>query len=222
MRDGQTGEPSACGQYEGHAGGHLSPRAYERKLARAAARSAVRLSRDSICLRRGCEQTAPAGSALCPCCSRDAGSKAIRKRRAADPEWHRQRDYRIYLWAMIRGAAVPVSMFRPALLRHEGAGCPLCRQPLSNVKGAGGNHVDHDHGCQRHSHQSAAGSNSYGCRRCVRGLVHSRCNRAVWAYETHGTVPEGFTADQFADYVKRRPMLDRAEQAVERKAAKAA
>lgn len=70
MRDGLTGQPSECGRVAGHGGArgypsHVSLAASEHARARTAAGVADRLSRESICGNRGCEQTAPVGYMQC-------------------------------------------------------------------------------------------------------------------------------------------------------------
>ena len=56
--------------------------------------------------------------------------------------------------------------------RQDGR-CALCRRPLGATFA-----VDHDHLlAAQHGHRP-----DVGCRRCVRGVVHHRCNAAIAAF----------------------------------------
>lgn len=76
-----------------------------------------------------------------------------------------------------------------ALVVRQGGLCALCRRPLGAVYV-----VDHDHQLARaHGHNPRT-----GCRRCVRGALHHRCNAAIGAL---GDDPE--LLRNAADYVTR-------------------
>jgi hypothetical protein len=75
------------------------------------------------------------------------------------------------------------------LVRQQRGLCALCRRPLgaSFV-------VDHDHQlAAQHGHNPLV-----GCRRCVRGILHTRCNSALGAI---GDDPEAL--QRAAEYVTR-------------------
>jgi len=54
--------------------------------------------------------------------------------------------------------------------------------------------VDHDHSCCGATH---------GCKKCIRGLLCSHCNRFLMAY----VEPKPLLAARFADYLARRPFI---------------
>lgn len=83
--------------------------------------------------------------------------------------------------------------------------CQWCGKSLRGCHGPRGQWavmVDHDHGCRLHDATRSA------CSRCVRGLVHRRCNRDIAAcerlVEASGVVDEHKMA-----YLRLRPMLGR-------------
>lgn len=76
-----------------------------------------------------------------------------------------------------------------ALVTRQGGLCALCQRPLG-----GSFAVDHDHVLAvAHGHNPAT-----GCRRCVRGILHTACNTAIG---TFGDDPERLLAA--AHYVTR-------------------
>ena len=56
------------------------------------------------------------------------------------------------------------AMWRTLLYEEQGGRCAWCREPLGDEPGV----VDHDHACCDEGSQS--------CGRCIRGLVHNKCN----------------------------------------------
>lgn len=54
--------------------------------------------------------------------------------------------------------------------------CWICEQPISTAvyNGKAAWNVDHDHTCH---------PGSYGCKHCIRGLAHARCNMSIGQLE---------------------------------------
>lgn len=55
------------------------------------------------------------------------------------------------------------------LLAEQGGSCAICRGDIADVRGRRGM-IDHDHACC---------SGDYGCPRCIRGILCTRCNQGV-------------------------------------------
>lgn len=75
------------------------------------------------------------------------------------------------------------------LLEQQGGLCALCCEPPSSSKRLD---IDHDHTC----HPGTAKA----CKRCIRGLLCTLCNRVIGLSEKRA----GIRA-RFADYLERRP-----------------
>jgi len=55
--------------------------------------------------------------------------------------------------------------------------CLICCEKVS----IGQSHIDHAHRCSSEKHyKSSAGS--YGCKKCIRGILHKRCNMLVISF----------------------------------------
>ena len=99
-------------------------------------------------------------------------------------------------WSLTKyGITVPDYQW---LYEQQDGLCALCGEPEQGVTLWGGvvrMAVDHDHSCH------PTGS---GCRACIRGLLCRDCNQGVGKFESKPQL-----AKLFADYLSRRPFVDR-------------
>jgi Recombination endonuclease VII len=75
------------------------------------------------------------------------------------------------------------------LLADQRGGCALCQEP--DVVDGRKLSIDHDHACC---------GRVRACKKCIRGLLCSTCNRLLGHVEARPRL-----ADRFADYLKQRP-----------------
>jgi hypothetical protein len=74
------------------------------------------------------------------------------------------------------------------MLEAQGYACKLCRLPFEE-----GQRIcaDHDHDCCEAQPNATAKT----CGKCIRGLLHTRCNSAVGIVEAMGEMVAGYLAE---------------------------
>ena len=86
------------------------------------------------------------------------------------------------------------------VLQHQNGVCPVCRDPLV----VEGSTIDHWHGCPNKAVHKTRQKQSYGCRQCIRGALHLRCNSTILHYlEKYSHLQ----TDEIKEYLKRRPFV---------------
>jgi hypothetical protein len=96
--------------------------------------------------------------------------------RAKSAQWRQAHpeENRLYMQAynLLRKYGLTVEQY-DAMLEAQGGGCGICGAPQGEGRG-GRFHVDHDHVCC-----PPENGNSVTCGECVRGLLCSKCNKAI-------------------------------------------
>jgi hypothetical protein len=66
------------------------------------------------------------------------------------------------------------------LVKQEGI-CPVCKRPLIKMVGRSGEtpSIDHNHSCCPGTHS---------CGKCIRGILHLKCNAALGGFEDNSTI----------------------------------
>lgn len=77
------------------------------------------------------------------------------------------------------------------LLERQGGVCPVCKNPLIWTESYCGESptLDHDHSCCQ---------GAYSCGKCIRGILHARCNSALGCVDDNPT-----SLRNAADYLER-------------------
>ena len=88
------------------------------------------------------------------------------------------------------------------VISYQGGICPVCREALEVF----GSTLDHCHDCPNKVNHRTRQLQDYGCRQCIRGVLHPKCNGTVLHYLEK--YPHRQT-EAIKEYLTRRPFAPR-------------
>lgn len=86
------------------------------------------------------------------------------------------------------------------VLGHQKSVCPVCLLPI----GVSDSHIDHCHECRNKANHKVRQGSDCACPQCIRGALHSECNRAIVYYLEKFPHLQN---DHIKNYLQRRPFF---------------
>ena len=79
--------------------------------------------------------------------------------------------------------------------------CPVCLEPLPLT----GLNIDHAHDCERREDHRQVQGRDCGCKHCIRGAIHERCNSTIVYYLERFPHLQN---EHIKTYLARRPFIE--------------
>jgi len=109
--------------------------------------------------------------------------EALARRAKFSKNWHKsnpERELGYYRASLLKKHNFTQQGFDDLLAKQEGV-CPVCKRALIPTPSRSGESVtiDHDHSCC---------PTTYSCGKCIRGLLHGKCNAGLGCLKDNPTI----------------------------------